>query len=256
MIKTAERRMFAKTIIDSDEFLDMPLSAQALYFQLSMRADDDGFVNSPKRIQRMIGASEDDMRLLIAKSFVLVFDTGVIVIKHWRINNWIRADRKVATTYTEELEMLTLKENGTYSLESLENSEVQPNVNQMSTEYRLVENSIGKDSKEEKKGRFAPPSLEELSEYIHEKGYAVDPEAFIDFYTSKGWKIGKETMKDWKAAVRTWARRDKQNEPKQERKPEQKPPQTGGMAKDNKFMDYDQRTDYDYEALEKMLTAN
>ena len=125
--------MFAKTIIDSDAFLDMPLSAQALYFQLSMRADDDGFVNSPKRIQRMIGASEDDLKLLIAKSFVLVFDTGVIVIKHWRINNWIRADRKISTTYTDELDMLHIKENGAYSLETLENTEVQPNVNQVTT---------------------------------------------------------------------------------------------------------------------------
>ena len=125
--------MFAKTIIDSDSFLDMPLSAQALYFQLSMRADDDGFVNSPKRIQRMIGASEDDLKLLIAKSFVLVFDTGVIVIKHWRINNWIRADRKISTTYTDELDMLHIKENGAYSLETLENSEVQPSDNQVST---------------------------------------------------------------------------------------------------------------------------
>ena len=133
MIETAERRMFAKTIIDSDAFLDMPLSAQALYFQLSMRADDDGFVNSPKRIQRMIGASEDDLKLLIAKSFVLVFDTGVIVIKHWRINNWIRADRKISTTYTDELDMLHIKENGAYSLETLENTEVQPNVNQVTT---------------------------------------------------------------------------------------------------------------------------
>ena len=133
MIETAERRMFAKTIIDSDAFLDMPLSAQALYFQLSMRADDDGFVNSPKRIQRMIGASEDDLKLLIAKSFVLVFDTGVIVIKHWRINNWIRADRKISTTYTDELDMLHIKENGAYSLETLENTEVQPSDNQVTT---------------------------------------------------------------------------------------------------------------------------
>ena len=89
----AERRMFAKTIIDSDEFLDMPLSAQALYFHLSMRADDDGFVNNPKKIQRMIGASDDDYKILIAKSFVLRFESGVIVIKHWRINNYIQKDR-------------------------------------------------------------------------------------------------------------------------------------------------------------------
>ena len=245
--------MFAKTIIDSDEFLDMPLSAQALYFHLSMRADDDGFVNSPKRIQRMIGASEDDMKLLLAKSFILLFDTGIIVIKHWRINNYIQNDRYKPTMYTDERAMLTLKENNEYLLDDgcIQDGYI------MDTQYRLGKDSKGKDSKEEKKGgRFAPPSLEDVSDYINEMGYAVDPEAFIDFYASKGWKVGSSSMKDWKAAVRTWSRRDKQNEPKQEHKPEQKPPQTGGMAKDNKFMDYDQRTDYDYEALERMLTAN
>lgn len=241
--------MFAKTIIDSDEFLDMPLSAQALYFHLSMRADDDGFVNSPKRIQRMIGASEDDMKLLLAKSFILLFDTGIIVIKHWRINNYIQNDRYKPTMYTDERSMLTLKDNNEYLLEG----ECIQNGYITDTQYRLGKDSKGKDSKE-KSGRFTPPSLEELSEYIKEKEYAVDPEAFIDFYTSKGWKIGKETMKDWRAAVRTWSRRDKQNEPKQ--KPEQKPPQTGGAAKDNKFMNYEQRTDYDFDALEKMLTVN
>ena len=78
----AERRMFAKTITESDAFLDMPLSTQALYFHLGMNADDDGFVNSPKRIQRLAGASEDDLRLLIAKRFVLAFESGIIVIKH------------------------------------------------------------------------------------------------------------------------------------------------------------------------------
>lgn len=256
--------MFAKTIIDSDSFLDMPLSAQALYMHLSMRADDDGFVNSPKRIQRMIGASEDDLKLLLAKSFILAFDTGVIVIKHWRINNWIRADRKISTTYTDELEMLRIKDNGAYSLEPLENSEVQPsanqvpticqpNDNQMSSQYRLDKDSKDKNSIEkEKAARFTPPSLSELSEYISEKGYQIDPQAFIDFYESKGWMIGKNKMKDWKAAVRTWVGRGNHTEP---RKPEQKPPQTGGMAPNNKFMDYDQR-EYDYDALEKMLTAN
>ena len=75
--------MFAKTIIDSDAFLDMPMSTQALYFHLSMRADDDGFINNPKRIQRMIGASDDDLKLLIAKSFIIVFESGVVVIKHY-----------------------------------------------------------------------------------------------------------------------------------------------------------------------------
>lgn len=112
----AERRMFAKTIIDSDAFLDMPLSAQALYFHLSMRADDDGFVNNPKKIQRMVGASDDDCKLLVMKRFVLTFESGVIVIKHWKIHNYIRGDRKKDTVYPEEMALLEEKDNGAYSL--------------------------------------------------------------------------------------------------------------------------------------------
>ena len=111
----AERRMFAKTIVDSDAFLDMPLSTQALYFHLSMRADDDGFVNNPKKIQRMINASEDDLKLLITKRFVLVFDNGVIVIKHWRLHNTLRKDRYKPTIYQEEFKQLRLKEDGGYT---------------------------------------------------------------------------------------------------------------------------------------------
>src|SRR5699024_9660244 len=98
----AERRMFAKTIIDSDAFLDMPLSTQALYFHLSMRADDDGFINNPKKISRMIGCGEDDLKLLIAKKFLLNFESGVVVIKHWLIHNTLRKDRHTPTNYQDE----------------------------------------------------------------------------------------------------------------------------------------------------------
>ena len=112
----AERRMFAKTIIDSDSFLDMPLSAQSLYFHLSMRADDEGFINNPKKIQRMIGASDDDIKILIAKRFIIPFESGIVVIKHWRIHNYIRADRLVETKYQDERSLLTVKENGAYTL--------------------------------------------------------------------------------------------------------------------------------------------
>lgn len=112
----AERRMFAKTIIDSDAFLDMPLSTQALYFHLSMRGDDDGFINNPKKIQRMIGASEDDLKLLIAKNFIIPFESGIVVIKHWKIHNYIRGDRKKETVYPDEMALLETKENGAYTL--------------------------------------------------------------------------------------------------------------------------------------------
>lgn len=111
----AERRMFAKTIIDSDAFLDMPMSAQCLYFHLAMRADDDGFLNNPKKVQRMVGASDDDMRILLAKRFLIVFESGVVVIKHWKIHNYIQKDRYKPTVYQEEKSLLTEKENGVYT---------------------------------------------------------------------------------------------------------------------------------------------
>lgn len=112
----ADRRMFAKTIIDSDAFLDMPLSSQSLYFHLSMRADDDGFLNNPKKVQRMIGASDDDLKLLIAKKFLIPFESGVVVIKHWKIHNYIQKDRYKPTVYAEEKAQLRMKENKAYSL--------------------------------------------------------------------------------------------------------------------------------------------
>lgn len=111
----ANRRMFAKTIIDSDAFMDMPLTTQALYFHLSMRADDDGFINNPRKIQRMIGASDDDLKLLIAKRFILSFDSGVVAIKHWKIHNYIAKDRYIPTVYQAELALLETKKNGAYT---------------------------------------------------------------------------------------------------------------------------------------------
>lgn len=112
----ASRRMFALTIIDSDSFLDMPASARLLYYDLGMRADDDGFVNSPKKILRFTGASEDDLKVLAAKKFIIPFDSGVVVVKHWRINNLIRKDLYTETKYKEEKSTLYLDENNAYSL--------------------------------------------------------------------------------------------------------------------------------------------
>lgn len=138
----AERRMFAKTIIDSDAFLDMPLSTQAIYFHLSMRADDDGFINNPKKVQRMVGGSDDDLKLLIAKRFIIPFDSGIVVIKHWKIHNYIRNDRYRPTKYTEEKARLVEKENKAYT-EIGNGKDILgiPNDNQCGTQ-----DSIGKDS--------------------------------------------------------------------------------------------------------------
>ena len=111
----AERRMFAKKIVDSDAFLDMPLTTQALYFHLAMRADDDGFVNAPQRILRLVGCSQDDFRLLIGKKFLLGFESGVVVIKHWFIHNYIQKDRYTPTTYLDEKNELQLDGNKAYT---------------------------------------------------------------------------------------------------------------------------------------------
>ncbi|MBS6447540.1 MAG: hypothetical protein KH382_08105 [Clostridiales bacterium] len=143
----AERRMFAKTIVLSDAFLDMPLSARCLYFTFGMLADDDGFVNSPKSIMRQSGASNDDLNLLIAKKFILTFDSGVIVIKHWRINNYLRNDRYKETTYLEEKNALVIKENGVYDA-GIPNGipAVYPSGIPSIGKDRLDKVSIGKDS--------------------------------------------------------------------------------------------------------------
>ena len=140
----AERRMFAKTIIDSDAFLDMPMSARLLYYDLGMRADDDGFINSPKKIMRMIGASNDDVNILIARKFVIPFDSGVVVIKHWRINNYLRNDRYTETKYLEEKSNLEVDKNGSYTAKN--NTGIPVGIPTVSTgKVRLGKDSIGKD---------------------------------------------------------------------------------------------------------------
>ena len=135
----AERRMFAKTIIDSDAFLDMSLSTQSLYFHLSMRADDDGFVNNPKKIQRMIGCGDDELKMLVTKKFIIPFESGICVIKHWKIHNYIQTDRYKETVYKEEKARLEIKDNKAYKY--LDAACIQP-VYKMETQDRLGKDSI------------------------------------------------------------------------------------------------------------------
>lgn len=220
----AERRMFAKKITESDAFLDMPSSTQMLYFHLSMNADDDGFVNNPKKIQRMCGASDDDFKLLVAKSFVLLFDSGIIVIKHWKMHNYIQNDRYRPTDYVDEKSMLGLKKNKAYTLD--ENKMYTKCIQDVSVgKVRLGKESIGEDRRDkdskgesvrgEKAKRFVPPSVEDVEQYCFERNNNIDAQSFIDFYESKGWMIGKNKMKDWKAAVRTWERNRSKNQKEQ-----------------------------------------
>lgn len=143
----AKKRMFSLQIVDTDAFLDMPLSSQALYFHLSMRADDDGFVNSPKKIMKTIGCQEDDLKILLTKRFILGFDNGIVVIKHWRINNILRGDRYSETVYINEKKSLIIKENGSYTenIKQLATNGI-PNGNHLAPQYSIDKDSIDKDS--------------------------------------------------------------------------------------------------------------
>ena len=191
----AERRMFAKTIVDSDAFLDMPLSAQALYFHLSMRADDDGFVNNPKKIQRMIGASDDDCKLLIIKRFILTFESGVVVIKHWRIHNYIQKDRYKETLYQEEKAQLELTDKNAYT--EAEKVPCIQDVSKTDTQDRLElgKDSIGKDIKNivaflnEKAGTNYRTNTKSTARHIQARlheGFTVD-----DFFTVINKKVAE-----------------------------------------------------------------
>lgn len=212
--------MFAKTIIDSDAFLDMPPSSQVLYFHLAMRADDDGFINNPKTIMRMVGAKDDDIKLLIAKKFIIPFASGVVVIKHWRIHNYIQKDRYTETKYIEEKNQLIINEKNGYSLKQISLlDDENDNVYILDTQVRKGKDrlELDKDRLElervkNKATRFIKPTIDEIKTFLNDQEYETDTDRyanrFYNFYESKGWKVGKEKMKDWKAALRGWLSRD------------------------------------------------
>lgn len=204
----AERRMFAKTIIDSDAFIDMPMTARLLYYDLSMRADDDGFVNSPKKIMRMIGAADDDLRILAAREFIIPFDNGVVVIKHWRIHNYIRKDTYNETPYKEQKSMLELDENNSYRLI----------VNEPSTDRLLIVNEPatqvrkGKDRLDKVKHKYGVDANVLLTDEEYEKLKNLFPDDYeqrIDdlslYLSSKG-----KTYENHFATIRNWDRMEKQ----------------------------------------------
>lgn len=199
----AERRMFAKTIVLSDAFLDMPMSARCLYFTLGMLADDDGFVNAPRSIMRQCGSSEDDMRILISKKFVLEFESGVIVIKHWRINNYLRNDRYVETKYVKEKALLVVDEKGGYK--PSEASGIPPGIPSIGIP-RLGKDSIGKDSI----NRPPPQTPQEVADYCREERLGLTEEEAKRFFTimeAQGWKHRNgKPIRDWRMLVATWAK--------------------------------------------------
>ncbi len=236
----SNRRMFSSEIVSSDNFLDMGQGAQVLYFHLAMRADDDGFV-SPKSVMRMIGIADDELKVLLAKRFILPFESGVVVIKHWLIHNLIRADLYKETQYKKEKSTLGLNDNGAYTelrvgVSEIKNIEApkwlkerrkeQRTANGTQTVHRLGKDRLGKDSLEDStvaiapRHRFQKPTIQEVQEYIDTREVKINSENFINFYDSKNWFVGKTKMCDWKAAVRTWENRESK-----------KPQSSGGSIK-------------------------
>lgn len=163
----AERRMFAKTIIDSDAFLDMPMSARLLYYDLAMRADDDGFINSPKKIMRCTGSMPDDLSILIVRKFIIPFENGVVVIKHWRIHNYIRKDTYNETTYRDEKDMLFLDENKAYKIkgDTPSTDEIRT-VDEPLTQVRLGKVSLDKVSIEKESTKESAPYFDAENAWI------------------------------------------------------------------------------------------
>ena len=154
---------------------------------------------------RMVGCKDDDIKLLLAKKFLIPFESGVVVIKHWRIHNYIRKDTYTETKYKEEKSSLELDENNAYRLlDSPSSRTCDESVNDPSTQVRLGKDRLGKDRLDKNIRGFTPPSIDEVSAYCTERNNGIDPQHFVDFYEAKGWMVGKNKMKDWKAAVRTW----------------------------------------------------
>ena len=228
----SERRMFSLKVVGTDWFLEMPLSTQALYFHLSMRADDDGFVDNPKTITRIIGATQNDYDLLVAKRFILEFGNGVIVIKHWKMNNYIRKDRYIPTRFKSEINSLEENDNGSYTEKKEENVWLPngipsgnqvvypefPNLNYTNSNINNSNNNIllGSNKETNEKStpkRFVKPTIDEIRVYCDERNNGIDPVKFFNYYESVGWKIGKAPMKNWKSCVITWERKNNTDTP-------------------------------------------
>ena len=222
----AERRMFAKSIVDSDMFLDMPVSARLLYYDLGMRADDDGFINSPKRTMKLTGASDDDMKLLITKQFVIPFESGVVVIKHWKIHNYIQKDRYKETIHLQEKSQLLTCENKEYEL--MDTNCIHDGYS-LYTQDRLEKDSQSKDSLGENSIEKKKPVRHKYGEYNnvllsdedYEKlvnkfpiDYQDRIERLSEYMASKG-----KRYKSHYATICSWARKESKGKEEQPKKP-------------------------------------
>lgn len=215
----AQRRMFSRKITETDHFLEMPLSSQALYFHLNMGADDEGFIDKAKTIQRTIGASDDDMKLLIAKGFLIPFESGVVVIRHWRIHNYIQADRFQATIHQNEKEQLEFDKSKIASIKPLD--QCIQNVYKMDTQVRLGVDSLDKDrldkvnnlysGEDEKKSlsqiiksssvKINDRQIQQIQEYIGLDNMTVD---MIDYAIQLTEDAGAESFNYLNKILKSW----------------------------------------------------
>lgn len=185
----AEKRMFSSNVIDSDAFLDMSPTARLLYYDMGMRADDDGFIDSPKKIMRIIGASDSDLKELIDNGFVLRFESGVIVIRHWYVNNRVRRDTYHETIYTEEKSRLLLEKNNVYQLRNDSVTDTLQTRDEIGSQIRGGEDRIDKD-------RLGKDRLGEGCACVREESSEIqsdcpappsnEEDVFVYFPTSKG----------------------------------------------------------------------
>lgn len=207
----ANKRMFALDVIDTDRFCEMPVSARLLYYELGMRGDDEGFVQNPKRIMLTTSTTVDDLKVLAAKGYVILFDSGVLVITHWQKNNFIQKDRFHETTCLAEKAQIQTTDSKIYELLPSGNKLDTPcirTVSDLEAQIRLDKTRVEKKTRAPSSRRFTPPTVEDVESYCRERGNGVDAQRFVDFYASKGWKVGSSGMKDWRAAVRNWERQD------------------------------------------------
>lgn len=204
----AQKRMFSLLVVDTDKFLDMSASAQALYFHLGMHGDDDGFVASPKKIARAAGCNDDDLRLLASKGFIIPFESGVIVITDWNVNNTLKNDRYHETVYQDERAKISLDPNGRYLIGSSTETWRIHDGSKLEPELNLTKPKNREGADKPPSSRFIPPSVDEVLAYCQERGNCIDAALFVDFYAARGWTVGRGQMKDWKAAVRTWEKRN------------------------------------------------
>ena len=204
----AEKRMFTTKVSDSDAFIEMPAAAQALYFHLNQGADDDGFNNQVQMAMWKAHASVDDLKILMAKNYIIRFESGVIVIKHWRMHNTIRNDRYTPTNFKEELALLGIKENKSYTLNGCQMVAGRLPQNRLE-KIREEEISIDTNIKPQKQKVFVPPSLEDVISYAKEKGREDLAKDFYEYFTVGEWVDSKgEKVRNWKQKFLTWAGRN------------------------------------------------